>query len=149
MATQQLTPEQQQQVIDALAHYTNAHNELIEAFDATALDADIIANEYPFPICFRDLLANVIEWEASILMSFKEPKTITEYSWEKLNSYRFDIYPINLVITTPLSQPIVEKLWNEWSAMDDTKVNLDDYIKERTGAPCIASLLQVEPTYIR
>lgn len=76
---------------------------------------------------------------AAILL--QKAKSIDDYGWEELHSFHMQMYPDDLILTTPASESQVKELWEEFIEKEWPDQNFDQFITDKTGLPAISSCL--------
>jgi hypothetical protein len=69
-------------------------------------------------------------------------KKLTEYNWDQLHSYRYDMYPYRLIVVSPLSYETVKFHFREY-VIDETmrnKYTFDKFLEKKTQTPAIAAI---------
>lgn len=73
-------------------------------------------------------------------------KKLEDYSWEQLNSYRYDIYPYRLIVVSPLNYEQIKLYFREF--ISDSSIrkeyNFESYLQERSNEPAIAAMFYGE-----
>jgi|694.fasta_scaffold16082_6 hypothetical protein len=69
-------------------------------------------------------------------------KKLEEYSWDQLNSYRYDVYPYRLIVVSPLEYEKIKFHFREFISDSSIKKKYDfaEYLQHTTGEPAIAAM---------
>jgi hypothetical protein len=63
-------------------------------------------------------------------------------SWDELNTFRYNIFPHNLAITTNVDEDELKKLWEEFIKIEDPQDNFDGFVEKRTGKFAMSSCFE-------
>ena len=146
------TNTQKQRIIDAFAHYVNAHKELSEAWQNYNTDngGETLLKDYPFTVRLNDLLPEIEKWEQSSLVELGEVEgpvlhdnvlKVVDIDYRKIseNTMNFlkesqvaykdlylkeDIYNIEDIIGEPESE-IAPEVLTELTSIQETIAKLD------------------------
>ena len=73
-------------------------------------------------------------------------KKLEDYSWDKLNSYRYDVYPYRLIVVSPLKYDQIKFYFREF--ISDSSIrkehSFESYLQERSKEPAIAAMFYDE-----
>jgi hypothetical protein len=69
-------------------------------------------------------------------------KKLEDYTWDKLNSYRYDVYPYRLIVVSPLAYDKIKFHFREFISDSSIRKDFDfaEYLQKTTGEPAIAAM---------
>jgi hypothetical protein len=75
-------------------------------------------------------------------------KKLEDYTWDKLNSFRYDFYPYRLIVVSPLDYDKIKSLFLEF--ITDSSIRktytFEKYLQKESNEPAIAAMFYEDET---